>query len=216
MLRAVQRLLETIYDASSGHDVCDFLVTERAKLPHGRRGAGPDEELVLVERRRRTSYLALYIDEALLARLAQHDPLRRLDSTNIADFWTALEGVSHFSYLMWNAGHSRGVSQLDLELQAEVDKYIATFWLLRAQNTGHQPRELHPLLFTRTRVNPALPPATQHMYAAATRYAARFCSGLQSALLSGRPALRSRAVAALRRFYRMGAARKVRHIEALA
>ena len=215
MLRPVQRLLETIYDASSGHDVRDFLVTARAQLPRERRGAGPDEELVLVERPR-SSYLALYIDEALLARLKEHDPLRSLDASNIADFWTALEGVSHFSYLMWNAGHERPVSQLELELQAEVDKYIASFWLLRAQNPGHAPRELHHLLFQRTRVNPGLAPAHQQLYAAASRHAARFCAGLQSALLSNRPVLRNRAIAALRRFYRMGVARKVRHIEALA
>lgn len=216
MLRPVQRLLETIYDASSGHDVRDFLVTRREELPGERRDGGPEEELVLVENPRRTSYLALYIDEALLKRLEQHDPLRRLDAANIGDFWTALEGVSHFSYLMWNAGHDRGVSQLDLELQAEVDKYIASWWLLCAQHPGHVPRELHPLLFTRTRVNPDLPPARQHLYAAASRYASRFCAGLQSALGSNRPAQRGGAVAALRRFYRMGAARKVRHIEALA
>lgn len=216
MLRPVQRLLEIIYDASSGHDVRDFLVTRRAELPRERRQEGPDEELVLVERPRRTSYLALYIDAALLQRLEQHDPLQRLDACNIGDFWTALEGVSHFSYLMWNAAHDRGVSQLELEMQAEVDKYIASWWLLRAQYPGHVPRELHPLLFARTRVNPELPPARQHLYAAASRYASRFCAGLQSALGSNRPALRGGAVAALRRFYRMGGARKMRHIEALA
>jgi hypothetical protein len=152
----------------------------------------------------------------VLQRLREHDPLQALDAANIADFWTALEGVSHFSYLMWNAGHDRGVSQLDLELQADVDKYIASYWLLKAQHPSHAPRELLPLLFERTYINPNLTPARQHLYAAASRYAGRFCSRLQSALLSNRPALRGGAIAALRRFYRMGATRKLRHIEALA
>jgi hypothetical protein len=216
MLRPLQRLLETIYDAPCGHDVRDFLVTERAQLPRERQGSGPQEELVLIERRRRESYLALYIDQAVLARLAQQDPLRQLDSSNIADFWTALEGVSHFSYLMWHAGHDRGVSQLELELQAEVDKYIVAWWLLRAQHPGHAPRELHRLLFERARINPQLTPAHQHLYATASRHAARFCSRLQASLLSNRPLHRGRAIAALRRFYRMGSTRKVRLIEALA
>ena len=215
LLPALQRLLETIYDAPCGHDVQDFLVTSRDRLPRERRGEAAEEELVLVQRRR-SSYLALYIDAAVLARLEGHDPLRELDSGNIADFWIALEGVSHFSYLMWNAGHDRGISQLELELQAEVDKFIATWWLLKAQYPDHAPRELHPLLFERTRINPELAPARQYLYAAASRYAARFCSGLQVALLSNRPALRGGAIAALRRFYRMGATRKVSHIEALA
>lgn len=215
MLRPVQHLLETIYDAPSGEDVRDFLVTTRTDLPAERRDASAAEELVLVQQRR-ASYLAVYIDADLLARLERSDPLRALDGSNIADFWTALEGVSHFSYLMWNARHVRPVSQLDLEMQAEIDKYVATYWLMRRQYPRHLPRELLHLLFERTRVNPELPAATQHMYATASRYAARFCTALQSALLSNRPMLRSRAVAALRRFYRMGGARKRRFIEAMA
>lgn len=215
MLRPLQGLLETIYDAPSGHDVRDFLLTRRSELPAERREHAADEELVLVQRRRSVR-LGVYIDESVLARLAGRDPLRVLDGANIGDFWTALEGVSHFSYLMWNARHQRGVSQLELELQAEVDKYVASYWLLRAQNPGHRPRELLPALFGLTRVDPALPPARQQLYAAATGYASRFCAALQSALLSNRPVLRRGALAALRRFYRLPGTRKLRHIEALA
>ncbi|MEJ0099598.1 MAG: hypothetical protein WDO12_07610 [Pseudomonadota bacterium] len=214
MLRALQQLLETINDAPCGHDVRDFLLTERRQLPRERRTEAADEELVLIQQRR-SCYLGLYIDEAVLARLAAHDPLRALDGDNIADFWTALEGVSHFSYLMWNAGHARGISQLELELQGEVDKYIAAFWLLRAQHPGHQPRELHPALFERTHVDPRLPPARRALYAAATHYAARFCARLEAALLSNRPVARRAAVTALRRFYRLGCTRKLGHIESL-
>jgi hypothetical protein len=212
MLRPLQKLLETINDAPCGHDVRDFLLTRRAQLPPGRRALAADEELVLVQRRR-SCRLGLYIDGAVLARLAERDPLRALDGNNIADFWTALEGVSHFSYLMWHAGHQRGISQLELELQGEVDKYIATFWLLRAQHPGHQPRELHPALFEKTRVDPRLSPARQHLYATATRQAARFCARIEAALLSNRQAAKHSAIAALRRFYRLGGTRKLEHIE---
>lgn len=215
MLRPLQRLLETIYDAPTGHDVQDFLLTRRSQLPRERRVHAAEEELVLVEQRRGTR-LGLYIDEALLARLQARDPLRALDSSNIGDFWVALEGVSHFSCLMWNAGHDRPVSQLELELQAEVDKYIGAFWLLRAQHPAHRPRELHHALFARSHVDPGLPPARREMYATASRYAGRLCAALQESLLSGRPALRRGAIAMLRRFYRLGSAAKLRYIDALA
>jgi hypothetical protein len=214
VLRPLQQLLETIYDAPCGHDVRDFLLTKRRQLPPARRHEAADEELVLVQRRG-SCHLGLYIDAAVLARLTERDPLRALNDRNIADFWTALEGVSHFCYLTWNAGHARGVSQLELELQGEVDKYIASFWLLRAQHPGHRPRELRHALFERTCVDPRLPPARQQLYAAATHYAARFCGNVEAALLSGRPALRRAAIAALRRFYRLGSTRKLRHIEHL-
>jgi hypothetical protein len=214
LLRPLQRLLEIIYDAPSGHDVGDFLVTERRHLPVERRLDAADEELVVVEQRRR-GYLMLYLDAALLERLRERDPLRALNGGNIADFWVALEGISHFSCLMWNAGHDRGISLLDLELQAEVDKYVVSFWLLRTQYPGHRPHELHHMLFVRTRVNPDLPRARQQLYATATRYAARFCTTLQSSLLSSRPAQRRGAIAALRRFYRLTSTGKLRYIEAL-
>jgi len=48
--------------------------------------------------------MSLYLDPALLQRLAREDPLTRLHAGNVADCWTALEGVSHFLYLAWNAG----------------------------------------------------------------------------------------------------------------
>lgn len=215
MLRPLQHLLETIYDARSGHDVERFLLTQRRQLPPSRREAAADEEVVLVESRGE-SRLGVFIDAAVLERLRGQDPLRRLDSANIADFWTALEGVSHFSYLMWNARHDRGVSQLDLELQAEVDKYIASLWLLRAQNPGYFPRELRRLLFERCRVDGTLDASRRHLYAAASGYAARFCARLERVLDSDRPLERRGAVALLRRFYRLGSTRKVRQIEAMA
>jgi hypothetical protein len=214
MLHPLQRLLETIYDAPCGHDVRDYLVTERRHLPRERRELAADEELLVLEQEH-CNYVMLYIDSALLERLRERDPLRALDGGNIADFWVALEGVSHFACLMWNAGHARGLSLLDLELQAEVDKYVVSFWLLRAQYPGHIPRELHHVLFVRTHVDSSLPPARQKLYAAATYYAAQFCTALQSSLLSSRLAQRRGAIVALRRFYRLSSAAKLRYIEAL-
>jgi hypothetical protein len=213
MLRPLQHLLETIYDARSGQDVQQFLLTRR-QLPRERRWLAQDEELVLVNDGS-AAFLGVYIDAAVLRRLARRDPLCALTSANIADFWTALEGVSHFSYLMWNAGHDRGVSQLELELQAEVDKYIASWWLLRTQNPGHFPRELRRLLFERTGLVPGLSASRREMYSAASCYASRFCARLETVLASDRPALRHTAVAALRRFYRLGSLRKRRLIDLL-
>jgi hypothetical protein len=210
MLRPLQRLLETIYDARSGQDVRDFLLTRRHELPAERREAALDEEVVLIEARHET-FLGVYIDATVLERLEAHNPLHSLTSANIADFWTALEGVSHFAYLTWNAQHDRGVSQLELELQAEVDKYVASWWLLRRQHPQHLPRELHRVLFQRTRIDQTLSRPRQNLYAAATRHAARFCARLEAALGSNRPALHHMAVTALRRFYRLGSLSKLQH-----
>src|SRR5262249_44052526 len=68
--------------------------------------------------------LALFIDPRVLANLTSHDPARRLGDHNLGDFLLAIEGVSHFIYAVRCARAGRPVSQLELELQAEVDKYI--------------------------------------------------------------------------------------------
>jgi len=135
----------------------------------------------------------------------------------VADWWTALEGVSHFLYLAWNAGHDKPVSLLELEMQAEVDKYVASYWLMRRQYPGHFPAELRRVLFERTCIDPRLTRERSELYGEANRYAARFCRRLEQRLTQAAHAERAHGerevLAELRRFYRLSNARKRAHIE---
>src|SRR5262249_997090 len=151
MLQALQKLLAGIYDVPLTHDVSEFLLTDRARLPQAARASRADEQVLVVEDGD-TLWISVYLDPGLLQRLTESNPFEALHSDNIADYWIALEGVSHFVYLVWNASHDRPVTTLELELQAEIDKYVASVWLLREQNPGRFPAELHPLLFDRARV----------------------------------------------------------------
>ena len=214
MLRPLQRLLAVIYDVPTSHDVEDFLFSDRSLLPAQLRQSGGEEQ-VLVAERPGAAAISVYLDADVLQRLTAANPLQALHGGNLADFCTALEGVSHFQYLSWNLHHDRPVSLLELELQAEVDKYVISLWLLRAQQPGRFPRELRRLLFERVRLDPALPAGRSALYATATSYAARFCQRLEHGLASERRVLRTDAVAELRRFYRWGTARKLHHIEGL-
>lgn len=215
MLHLLQQLLADIYDTPHGEDVRDFLFTQRNGLPDHRRDAAQDEEVIVIDHGD-SATIGVFVDEAVLRRIEARSPLQALDGGNVADFWTALEGVSHFAYLAFNLGHDRPVSRLELELQAEIDKYAATYWLLRSQHPRHFPRELHPLLFQRTRIAPQLDAAAQWLYRRANRYAARFCSRLQRELASDRGDTRAGALSALRRLYRETGARKLRMIDAMA
>ncbi len=67
--------------------------------------------------------LALFVDAAVVANLERHDPGVALHDGNFADFCLAVEGVSHFVYVALRAAGDRPVSPLELELQAEVDKF---------------------------------------------------------------------------------------------
>ena len=215
LLSRLQELIGGIYDVRVAHDVYDFLVTDRARLPQQLRGGSAEEELFVADGGGELA-VSLYLDAALLERLAQADPLERLHEGNVADWLTALEGVSHFLYLAWNAGHDKPVSLLELEMQAEVDKYVASYWLLRRQVPGHFPAELPRLLFERTRVDERLAAGRAALYREASRYAEKYCRRLQRAL-GRRPAPGQQGdaevLAQLRRFYRLTHARKRSLIE---
>src|SRR5215472_1542630 len=203
LLSRLQSLIGGIYDVSVAHDVYDFLVTDRQRLPAAARGGTAEEELIVAEPADGGDEVALslYLDPALLSRLTREDPLVRLHGGNVADWCTALEGVSHFLYLAWNADHDKPVSLLELELQAEVDKYVASYTLLRRQFPGRFPAELRRLLFERTRVDPRLDGARAALYREASHYAEKFCRRLERSL--GRAGADHEVLAELRRFYRL-------------
>jgi hypothetical protein len=220
LLSRLQRLIGGIYDVSVAHDVYDFLVTDRERLPAAARHGTAEEELIVAQPADGSDEVALslYLDPALLARLTREDPLVRLHAGNVADWWTALEGVSHFLYLAWNAGHDKPVSLLELEMQAEVDKYVASYWLLRRQLPARFPAELRRLLFARTRVDPRVAAERAPLYREASRYAERFCTRLEQSLARnqgrrGEGAAEGAVLSELRRFYRLTHARKRALIE---
>jgi len=212
MLRAMQELLERIYDVPLGHDVDEFLLTDRSRLPPARGENGADEQ-VLVAQDGDTLWISVYLEPGVLRRLASENPFEALHGGNIADTWTALEGVSHFLRIAWSAAHDRPVTLLELELQGEIDKYVGSLWLLREQNPERFPVELHHVLFERARIDPALAGERIGLYRRANDYASRFCRRLARGLRHAGPAAHAAGVAELRRFYRMSREGKLRHIE---
>jgi hypothetical protein len=215
MLQAMQHLLERIYDVPLAHDVAEFLLTDRSRLPPALGANGADEQ-VLVAEEGDTLWISLYLEPGVLRRLASEDPFEALHGGNIADTWTALEGVSHFVRLAWSATHDRPVTLLELELQGEIDKYVCSLWLLREQNPERFPVELHHVLFERARVDPALAGERIGLYRRANDYASRFCRRLARGLRHAGSAAHAASIAELRGFYRMNRERKFRYIERMA
>ena len=214
-LAELQGALAEIYDLPVTPDVRDFLLTDRACLAGLGSARATDEQLLLAEDGDTLS-MALYLDSEVLRRLADRDPHAALTHENLADYLTAAEGVSHFVYVAWNTGFDKPVTLLELELQAEVDKFVLGAWLLSAQNEGRFPRELHHVLFARTRVDATAAGARAGLYRTASRYAARFCRRVAALLERRRRTAMREALAELRRFYRWGNARKPDHIERYA
>jgi hypothetical protein len=211
-LNALQRCLERIYELEVGYRVEDFLVTDpqTARRLEGRNAREAAEKL-LVEQQDGALALALYLDPEVLGRLRGDDPTMRVHRGNLTDLTTAVEGVSHFLLLIWSALHERRTSLLELEMQAEVDKYVTSAFLWSRQTRGRVPAALHEWLFGAPRFDPALGADELERYRSAHQWAARFCSGLERRYLRSGPA--RGLVRELRRFYRLSREEKIRRSE---
>ena len=213
VLRRLQTLLGRLYDVELSHDVYDFLITDRRAIgasTNERRTL--EEELLLAETTDGASAgVALYLDPELLSRLEAADPHRALTEGNLADYCTALEGVSHFVYSTWRLDRDLPVSLLELETQAEVDKYAVTVFLLANQQGGGYPAQVHARLFDRVSFDARLEPDQYHRYRTAHRCAAHYCRRLEHRFVSRGVARIEGLVRELRRFYRLGSAAKLRH-----
>lgn len=230
LLQGMQTLLARLYDAPVGYDVQDFLLdaphaprAERssessadlqsgdARQAGGSEGAAADEQVYLLEDEQGVR-IGVYIDPQVLERLSRRDPLRALDEDNLADYCTALEGVSHFHYLTWSLTLGRSVSLLELELQAEVDKYASALALLTRQGGGRYPQTLHGRMFESVSFLPQLDEVSRKRYEEANRHAARYCHRLDERYLRARRLRPDRWVAELRHFFRCGHHEKIRQL----
>jgi hypothetical protein len=214
LLRRMQSLLARLYDAPVEHDAEDFLICDPARLRElVGDGASPlSDEQVFVVQEDGSVRIGLYIDRQVLERLRQHDPLQVLDERNLRDFCTALEGVSHFHYLIWSVARGRPVSLLELELQAEVDKYATAVALMTQQRAGAFPRALHARMFGGVSFLPELDETSRRRYEEANRHAARYCRSLDQRYLNPRRWQPEKWLAELRRFFRCGHQEKIRQL----
>ena len=203
-LRRVQRGLEDLYRVDTGGaNVDDFMVDAptRDAVVGGRR---PREQLLVCEDAGEMS-LALFVDAAALANLTANDPARGLGHGNFGDFLLAIEGVSHFVYAVCCARAERPVTQLELELQAEVDKYVTC--LLVTDPTPRVSRELRGRLFAGAIYEDDLDAEERDRYRAANDNAYRYTGMLERAFVGARKI--PEMLAELRRFYRRGLAAKL-------
>lgn len=213
LLRDLQYLLGTVYSVEVGEDVHDYLITDASMLPPNQQPAScrATEEKLLLQHHGDELGVALYLDPALLDRLARLDPRQHLSGQNLADFCTVLEGISHFQYVAWNASADKRMTLLELEMQAEVDKYVGARILLEHQSGGDLGQSLIDCLFDEPAFHEQLQPEELARYRDASNFAGRYCRSLESRFSQDR--LAREMVRELRDFYRLPQPAKVSHIQ---
>ena len=206
LLLLVQRRLEALYALPSLAPVTDFLMAEgeAAALPGG-------GSRTLVQHAGGDVALAVVLEDVVHADLSARDPRVLLDDRNLGPLCTLAEEVSHFVYLQFCAAAERSVTQLELELQGEVDKYLTAAFLLSQQNDGAVSTRLRELLFRHYRLLPGLSAEQAERYRTASALAYRYCGWLEKSFLR-RPAGLSELARESRRFYRLGQREKLERI----
>lgn len=210
VLSRLQRGLEALYRVETRLDVQAFVVSEEERartLEDGASSARRPREQLLVSHEGGELAMALYVDADTLRNLERHDPSRGLSEANFQDFCLALEGVSHFIYVALCAAADRAVTALELELQAEVDKFVSC---VLVDDGASRPAELRARLFERIRYHDDLDGTERARYATANDEARRYARALERRFL--REQRVAEMLAEVRRFYRLPLGEKLGHI----
>lgn len=187
MLRGLQKRLEQFYALEDAPDIVDFVRT----------GTEDSRETLLLRERDGELEIAVVL------------PPHEDEAAASSDLWLQLaEGVSHFVYLAERARTNLPATRLELELQAEVDKFV----LLATQNgrlpaARHRHFHVHNLqrwLYERVRFLHPEGTEAGDRYRLANDLAARFVARTVSRLAP------HAAHRTLRRFYRSGQTDKIR------
>jgi hypothetical protein len=208
LLIETQRRLETLYAIDPQPAVVDFLIPpdEAHRYPGGgsRTLVSQDGEDVAV---------GVLLDPAVAEELLRSDPRVQLDQSNLQAFCAVTEEVSHFLYVLFCARFARSVTQLELELQGEVDKYLSAAFVLSLQNDGAVAPGLRERLFRHYRLAPHVDAEQAERYQAASRLAHRYCGWLERRFLRG--SRLHELARESRRFYRLGQRQKLERIAEL-
>ncbi len=120
MLQTLQHWIESTYGLEPGDPVEDFLIDRRqleAHLPPGDPYRGADE-VVLIAGEAPEIQLGLYLSRQLKLEGTE------LGKASAHQVMSGLEGVSHLLLLIHRLKQAEDLSQLELELQAEIDKFL--------------------------------------------------------------------------------------------
>lgn len=152
----------------------------------------------------------IYYPDALIARLEAHPPWRGVDDDNVEAFATLVEELDHLLCIAERAAEGRACSLLELELHANVSKFLVLSRFLAGGRPGAGERLwLRRHLFDGgTFSDPEA--SVRERYRDAARWAVRFLDALDT--VRGR----EERLRTLRRFHGAGAAGKLEMIRAMA
>ncbi|HZY03930.1 MAG TPA: hypothetical protein VFF02_10555 [Anaeromyxobacteraceae bacterium] len=214
-LAFLQAEFEAIYGVTAPQ-VGDYLLGREGARAAGAEPAG--REALLVRQEEGGLALGLFLDEAVLRGAAAADPhhprpqlTRRSCLDEVA---CAAEGVSHFVYLATRAVAGRPVSLLELEVQAEVDKFALLLLHLWRRGLRRASGALRRRLFERVGYQEGLGEEDLERYRTANRLGGGYARWLEGRFVEDADV--EGLLRELRASYRLGGGEKLGHLAARA
>lgn len=200
-LTRLQHWLQRVYEIDVPLNVTDFLITDHAlaQALQGNADRPACKEKLLVHESAGELAMSLFLSPEVVNVWEDAGDPSMAERANAC--CQAIEGVSHFLYLAWRAGFNRELTQLELELQAEIDKFIG----LSTMTGGGGFEETTTIctwLFDGVSYEPGLKAEAKARYEAANFYAGQYCRHLNERYVRGHDS--AGLTRELRRFYRQG------------
>lgn len=172
MLRLLQQQLEAVY-RTDAPDITHFLVDDAQLEQLVGSDQRPADEWVLVRESEDGLDLAVWVADRHRAVLDAADaPAEAMDAAFQA-FCAAVEGVSHFLLLIERARRAEPLRLLELEAQAEVDKFVCA-----RLHAPERSREWQARLFRDVDLHDGLSELERERYREAGRLAEGLCTHL--------------------------------------
>ena len=211
-IQKIDRALKTLYNLELPHAAENFLVEKEPKLQSSVRNRDLNGMLLIRELPKGGITLGIYLNEPVREVLSDF-PTWEESNWNLRQmnaFTIAAEEVSHFHYLLSRTIQRRPVSQLELEMQGEVDKFLLAFFAEKSAPPKERFEKLLDQFFLHFRLREDLDEEQVERYTQASQVAKRFILQCEAYLTD--PVAFQKGLKIIRRFYELGCAEKLSRV----
>lgn len=199
LLNEIQRRLERLYSIQEFPPIEHFLIGTdefKERYPHLR----PAPQVLLQERKGELC-LAVHLGDDQVQKIHEGG----WSNMHLQDFASSIEEISHFVYLAFSASEEKEISLLDIEVQAEIDKY------LMAMEYFPEEAGLFSRLFESIGYADGLKHDERERYEEANRLGAKLAKWIEKNHEEGRLSIDT--LRFLRSFYRMASPKRLNKVE---
>jgi len=210
-LVSLQQTLQLYYDIEPPYCISEFACRSAQTETGSANCKGTTPEMLVYREDGTNLDVSLFLNPSLLTGIDNSDYKTKWSGDIFDCGCIVLEGVSHFLYMIFNAHHDRQVSFLDLELQAEIDKFA---FAVLDTDYAEQADALLERLFCDISYRSDLSSELKQRYEQANDLAFKYCRWLNSNfdLRVDNKALK----AEIEKVYRLNGNAKIKHINIIS